>query len=111
MGYSIIYLSIYLRTLEHLEHCSQSSANNIVQFVLDGLALLMVKIVMLLLCLQPLLLAACFQGWVVPAAVVKVSLAGHSCADIIVAARPGQPRPDSAVCGGDSTSGEAAPGG
>ena len=43
--------------------------------------------------------------------VVKVSLAGHSCADIIVAARPGQPRPDSAVCGGDSTSGEAAPGG
>ena len=43
-------------------------------------------------------------------AVVKVSLAGPSCADIIVAARPGQPRPDSAVCGGDSTSGEAAPG-
>ena len=28
MDTSILYTSIYLRTLEHLEHCSQSSAKN-----------------------------------------------------------------------------------
>ena len=77
------------------------------------LVLAMSRILILMIPLLPLLLGACFQGWVVPAGVVKVSLAGHSCADIIVAARPGQPRPDSAVYTGGETApvGRRLPGG
>ena len=39
------------------------------------------------------------------------SKSGASCADIIVAGRPGQPRPDSAVCGETAPVGRRLPGG